>query len=98
MPLPVTTGCAVGVVDPAGMKTLEGEIATVLVSLVASATTTPPAGAGEPICTAMGADCPSATDTPVASVIVPGDCTRMVVVASETFDAVTWITVEPAAL
>ena len=46
MPVPVNCGGVAGVVAPAAMVTVAGDTVTLVVSLLASVTVTPPAGAG----------------------------------------------------
>ena len=82
MLFPVTTGFVAEVVVPAGINRLFGEMLTVAESLLASATTSPPTGAGAPSVTESAADSPRATETPLEMVIVPGACTVMLTVDS----------------
>jgi hypothetical protein len=70
IPAPVTCGCVAGVVAPAAIKTLAGTV-TLVVSLLARFTVTPPAGAGCDRATANVADCPSATVV-VAGTLITG--------------------------
>ena len=80
-PTPVTWGCVVGVVAPAGTVTLEVTV-TLEGSLLVKVTVTPPAGAGVERVTANGTDCPAPTVTLEANVIEPGLATVTFAVAS----------------
>ena len=53
---PVTWGCVAGIVAPAAMVTAAGDTETLVESLLARLTVTPPAGAGVDNCTAKAAD------------------------------------------
>jgi len=58
---PVTCGCVAGVVAPAAIVTVAGETVSFDVSLLASVTVTPPAGAGPGRVTGKGFDWPGDT-------------------------------------
>ena len=66
---PVTCGCVVGVVAPAGIVTVVGEMVTLLL-LLAKVTVTPPVGAATESVTGNATDWPRATLV-LASVIAP---------------------------
>jgi hypothetical protein len=59
---PVTVGCVAGVVAPAAMKTLAGDTVTLVLSLLARLTVTPPAGAFWDRVTVNGFDWPKFTE------------------------------------
>ena len=86
--MPVTTGAVVGVVDPAGMVTVAGEIETTPELLLDRATVTPPVPAGADNVTWKGADWPRPTVTPEGSEMLPPLCTVTVAVALVTLGAV----------
>jgi hypothetical protein len=73
---PVTWAGLVGVSAPCAMNTL-GVTVTREVLLLASATVTPPTGAGVANVTCMGTDCPGATVTPDCRKIAPSWRTSM---------------------
>ena len=82
-PTPVTWGCVVGVVAPAGTVTLEVTV-TLEGSLLVKVTVTPaPAGAGRGEGHGNGTDCPAPTVTLEANVIEPGLATVTFAVASQ---------------
>ena len=81
---PVTCGGVVGLACPAAIVTLEGDIVTLEVSLLASVTVTPPLGASVPNVTEKAADWPGATVMLGGSRIVPGLTTVTFAVTSGT--------------
>ena len=92
---PVTCGCVAGVVAPAAMKTL-GVTVSFEVSPLASATVTPPAGAGVPKVIPNGTDCPNPTDRLAGKPIVPGITTVTPAdVSARAGKALAWIVVAP---
>jgi hypothetical protein len=95
---PVTVGCVVGAVWPAGMVTLDGEIVTLDVLLLDRLTVTPPAGAAAGRVIANGVVWPKFTVVvPVGVPIVPALVTVTFSVVSTMFgEELAWITVEPA--
>ena len=94
--LPVTCGWVVGVVDPAAMVTLAGEIVTLEVSPLLNCTVTPPAGAAAGRVTANAVDCPRLTLALAGRLMLPPELTVTLAVASGTFgEALAWITVLP---
>jgi len=92
---PVTCGCVVGVVAPAGTTTLE--VTVTLEGSAVKVTVTPPAGAGVDSVTGYGAETPSSTLSPVGIVIVPGVPIVTIAVAATMFGPLARMTVEPAA-
>src|SRR5579864_4847854 len=95
---PVTWGCAAGVVCPAAMVMLLGDIVTFVVSLLLSATVTPPAGAAVPRVTANAADWLGPTVTLEGSVMVPGATTVTLALASAMLGrALAWMVAAPGA-
>ena len=68
-PLPVNCGGVAGVVAPAAIVTVAGEIPTLLL-LLDKVIVAPPAGAGAERVTCKGKNCPNGTFAPV-SVIAP---------------------------
>lgn len=92
---PLTSGCVAGVVAPSATRTLGGSTLTLEVSLLASVTMMPPAGAGGINESGNTADSPGATVTFVASLIT---ATRFTSTAAEPVaypDALAVIVVEP---
>ena len=83
--LAVTCGAVAGVVAPAAIVTVAGEMLTLFESLLASVTVTPPAGAGPGSVTWNAADWPKATLTFEGSRMAPLFCTVTAAVAFETF-------------
>ena len=79
---PLTCGCVSGVVLPAAIVTLEGEMFTRVVSLLLSVTVTPPAGAAVPSVTGNATDWPGGTVTWAGRLIVPGGRTVTLAVVS----------------
>ena len=95
---PVTCGCVAGVVCPAGMVTLTGEIVTLLLSLLDSVTVTPPDGAAVPNVIGNATDWLGPTAMLEGSVIVPGATTVMLAVVSATLGKkLAWRVVVPGA-
>jgi hypothetical protein len=86
-----------GAVAPSGIETVVGATVTFEVSLLASDTVTPPAGAGVPKVTANEADWPNPTDRFAGKPIIPGTTTITLAVVSGTFGrALAWIVADPA--
>jgi hypothetical protein len=73
---PVTCGCVAGVVAPPATKTLDGDIITFEVSLLASVTITPSAGAGGVSESGNTTDSPGSVVTFVARLITDRMATR----------------------
>jgi hypothetical protein len=71
-----------GVVWPAGMKTLDGEMLTIKGLLLASVTTTPAPVLGAPNVTGKGSDWPNVRET-AGNVIAPAEKTLTLTVDSE---------------
>jgi len=94
---PVTCGCTAGVVCPAVMVTLAGEIVTLDgVPLVSDTVMSVCAASGR--VTANVADCPSPTEAPDGSTIAPALCTVTLAVASGMLgEELAWITELPKA-
>jgi hypothetical protein len=85
-----------GVVAPSAIKTLSGATVIFEVSLLASATVTPPAGAGAPKVIPNETDWPSPTDRLAGKPIVPGTTTVTPAdVSARVGKALAWIVVEP---
>ena len=94
--MPVTFGWVVGVLCPAAMSTVPGEMDNLVVSLLASVTVTPPAGAGVPNVTANGTDRVGPNETLAGSPIAPGGSTvTLAVVSGIKGGAPTWIKAVP---
>lgn len=68
---PVTCGWLAGCVCPCRTVTLAGEIVSLDVSLLESATTVPPTGAAADKVTGNAIDCPAVTELPTGKAIVP---------------------------
>ena len=81
---PVTCGCVAGVVCPARMTTVLGEIVALEVSALTRVTVVL-AGAATGKVTANAVDCPSPTDVLAGSPMAPATCTVTVAVASGIF-------------
>ena len=73
--MPVTFGWVVGVLCPAAMSTVPGEMDNLVVSLLASVTVTPPAGAGVPKVTGKSTEVLRPTFKFTGSVMTPGAVT-----------------------
>ena len=78
---PVTVGCVGGVIDPAGMVTLEGEKVTVPGPLVVVRVTVTGAVAGAPMLIGKGRLCPGPTTRFFGIVMVSADESTVIVVA-----------------
>src|ERR1700693_4170729 len=93
---PVTCACTAGTVWPAEIATVPGETVTLLISLLTSATFTPPGGAGVPNVTGNGADWLGPTVIFEGRLIAPGAVTVTLAVVSGTLgSALAWMVVEP---
>lgn len=94
---PVICGCVAGAVDPAAMKTLAGDTATVDGSPPLKLTVTPPAGAGVPNVTAKATDCPSGTLKFAGSPIALEEVVTITVVVVSPYPgkALEWMIVVP---
>ena len=93
---PVTCGCVAGVVCPAAIVTVVGEIVTLAVSLLDKATVTPPAGAAAGNVTANAAVWLGPTVTFDGRPIVPALTTVTLAVVSAMFGReLAWIVVVP---
>jgi len=79
---PVTSGCVAGVVWPAGMKTLDGDILTTSGSLLVRSNTVPAPVLGAPKVTGKGSDWPNVRET-ADKVIAPAEKTLTLTVDSE---------------
>jgi hypothetical protein len=86
--IPVAVGCVAGVVWPAAIVTLAGEIASFVGSLLSSVTVTPPVGAGEPRLTVTGTDALSPTLRLAGRLMAPGAVTVILAVAFGMFGVV----------
>ena len=93
---PVTCGCMAGVVAPSAIRTLAGATVIFEVSLLVSATVTPPAGAGAPKVTPNETDRPNPSDRFAGRPIVPGTTTVTPAdVSARIGKELAWIVVEP---
>ena len=95
---PVTVGCVPGDTCPAAMKTLGTEIVTLEVSLLLSATVTPPVGAAVPKVMGNGVGWFGASVREAGSPIVPGAVTATLAVVFAIFGVAVLavIVVEPS--
>ena len=68
---PVIVGCVDGVVDPAAMVTVAGEIVSVVVSVLLKVTVTPPVGAADDRLIGNDTVCKFPTDAEAGTFTVP---------------------------
>jgi hypothetical protein len=94
---PVTWGCEVGKVCPAGIVTVVASRLTVEASSLAKVTVRPPAGAGDDRLTAKSVGWLSDTVMPVGKVIAPKfDTVTFAVASGRLGRRLAWITADPA--